>query len=301
MQNQIRGLVASLSILTMTACVGAVNVPAGANTNAGGSTRLESLLSQVNSRENIISSLEITETSLYSTSPQSVSIRNEGRQFTAVINGKTYLFPRTDINRARGTDSPLTRANFLARSQADVNDVLDQNFRNDYILFSYAVLNDANNRISRGFVVTGIPTPPDAIPTTASATYSGHIIVSSFTFSSPLRTVGLFGNLEMNVDFSNRRISGNVTNINAGNYNIPQSATITFNETSFDSDGSYDGRLILSQNLADAVGVTSITRGTYRGATYGMTAGSLAGVLDVAGTTAQSEQFRASGGFYADR
>ncbi len=309
MKNQIfSGLVASLSILTMTACVGAVNVPAGANTNtnadAGGSTRLESLLSQVNSRENIVSSLEVTELlSFYSTTSQTVSIQNEGRQFTAVINGKTYLFPRTDGSSANGVDSPLTRSNYLIRRQKYVDDVLDSNIRNNYILFNYGVFNDTTRRISFGFAVTGIPTAPNAIPTTASATYSGGTIIHSNTFDSPVRTVLLYGDVEMNVNFSSRRISGDITNIEDfdGIYPIPQNAIILFNETAFGRDGRYNGRLTLGSSFAEAVGVTSITRGTYRGATYGSDAGSLAGVLNVDGVTRDGDQFRAIAGFYADR
>ncbi len=266
-------------------------------------TELERLLLRVNSNENIVSSLEFTNLESFSTAPQSVSIEDGNGQFIATINGTRYIFSRIDSN----TINTVLGNNNLARLDRSSNDQLNPNAPNDYVFFNYSVFDETTNRSSFGFVVTGIKTLPDAIPTTSTASYNGRVAAISYLFPlsdvvSNTRTI-LGGDINMNVDFSQRTISGRITNIidPEGIAILPEDGVMDLNETTFRRDGSYNGRLTLSSNLEEALGIQNIFTNNYRGATYGQNANSLVGVFDISGLGIQSRQFRAVGGFLADR
>nr|MCA8836139.1 transferrin-binding protein-like solute binding protein [Pseudomonadota bacterium] len=304
MKNKIiKTMTCLLAGLTLTACVGAVNLPAGANTNtnAGGSTQLESLLSQVNSRENIVSSTLYTLNGQTSRLPDSVSIGDGDGQFVMIVNGRRYVFSVLEELVQYQVALNTERDSYVIRLERnDLTNALDPNNPKDYLLFSYVASGD--NFGSIGEFVTGIQTPPNAIPTTASATYSGRAYAGALDGDvQPLieTAFGVEGDITMNVNFAERTISGEMTNLTEADriIDIPSGSRITFNQTRFETDGSYDGTVTLSSSLRNALNITSVTRAVYRGDTYGNNAASVAGILEFNGSTTTVTNYYAGGGF----
>ena len=296
MKNQICGLVASLGLAVLAGC--------GAGTDNAPSTQLENLLSQVNSRENVVASINITTPSRITRSADAISLQVGDGQFVMAVNNRRYtLSDPQQISQYSAIYAPTEEGlAFAVRlERANLTDALDPSTPKDYLLFGY--FGSGDNVGSFGYFVTGIQTPPNTIPTTANATYSGRsyidLIVDADAGDSEAE-----GRLTMQVDFAKSRISGSITNIidPSGIANIPSGATITLEETAFNNDGSYNGNLLLNRDAMSGMGIQStIGNLAYRGKTYGNNAASLAGVLEFRGTKPNSDNFYAVGGFYADR
>ncbi len=298
MKNKtIKTITCLLAGLTLSAC--------GAGKDNTPSTQLENLLSQVNSRENIVSSTLYTSSGTTSRLPDSISIEDGDGQFVMIVNGTRYILSELVEAQQNYFALNVDRDSYLVRLERDdLTNALDPSTPKDYLLFSYVASN--NNFGSIGDLVIGIQTPPSAIPTTASATYSGRAYLGALD-GDVLPTLeiafGVEGDITMNVDFAQRTISGEMTNLtdSDGIGEIPQTAEITFNQTRFETDGSYDGTVSLSNNLINTLDITSVTNAVYRGDTYGNNAASVAGILEFSGSTTTVTNYYAGGGFYADR
>ncbi len=278
-------------------------------TPRAGFTQLESLLAQADNSENIVSSLNFNDDGITSRVPQRVSITGGKNQFIGNIAGERYIF--SDSSDDENIISTASGSEALIRLQHYATGALDPYTPNDYTLFSYFLTDDAGEVDTMGFFVVGIETPPNTIPTTASATYSGRTLafIASFSQGSEDSTFvdAIGGNVTMNVNFGRRIISGEISNINAtsiggdkNNPNIPANAIIELNETVFAGDGSYNGDLTVYKSFADPLNINTYV-GSYSGDTYGPNASSLAGVFEFRGQTLNGQPYAATGGFYADK
>ena len=267
-----------------------------------GFTQLESLLAQVDSRENFISSVtyNYNTAKITSRNPQNVFITDGDNQFIADIAGKEYIFSNISDNNKDSVNNGA--GDFLVRRQHYADGALNQNTPNDYILFQYGVYDDITNINSSGYVVVGIQTPQGSIPTTASATYTGRIASLVFYDGDSETFFLLGGRIDMDVHFGQRTISGEISNIAEyiDDIAIPASSVIELNQTTFRADGSYDGTLTVYKNFADPLNISTYVGG-YSGGTYGPNASSLAGVFDFTGQTLNGQPYAATGGFYADK
>ncbi len=271
-------------------------------TPRAGLTQLESLLAQVDSRENFISSVtyNYNTAKITSRNPQNVFITDGDNQFIADIAGKEYILSNiADTNRNSVENDAGA---FLVRRQHYADGALNQNTPNDYILFQYEAYDDITNIGSSGYVVVGIQTPQENIPTTASAAYTGGISALLFYDRDSETNFLLGGRIDMDVHFGRRTISGQISNIEEYIHDIaiPANAVIDLNQTTFRADGSYQGTLTMYKNFADALGLDTFV-GAYYGDTYGPNASSLAGVFEFNGDSVINADYALTGGFYADR
>ena len=267
-----------------------------------GFTQLESLLAQVDSRENFISSVtyNYNTAKITSINPQNVFITDGDNQFIADIAGEQYILSNISDNNKDSVNNGA--GDFLVRRQHYADGALNQNTPNDYILFQYGVYDDITNIGSSGYVVVGIQTPQGSIPTTASATYTGRI-ASLILYDEDSETIFLLGGrIDMDVHFGRRTISGEISNIAEyiDDIAIPASSVIELNPTTFRADGSYDGTLTIYSEFANPLNINTYVGG-YSGDTYGPNASSLAGVFDFTGQTLNGKPYAATGGFYADK
>ncbi len=300
MKNKtIKTIACVIAGLTLSAC------GAGTGTDNTPPTQLENLLSQVNSRENIVSSTLFTSGGTATRIPDSVSIGDGDGQFVMVVNGRRFVF--SELQEALQYHIALNaeRNSYVTRVERDdLTNALDPSTPKDYLLFSYVL--SADTFVSVGDFITGIQTPPNTIPTTASAIYSGKAYAGALdgdALPALENAFGVDGDITMTVDFAERTISGEMTNLIEFDriIDIPSESKITFNQTRFETDGSYDGTITLSSDLRNALNITSVTRAVYRGDTYGNNAASVAGILEFNGSTSTVTNYYAGGGFYADR
>ncbi len=330
--NNLMKITASLALAILSGCVGSINAgdigtggnnPNGSNTSnnsntpnnsnainpiTANSSELEILLSKVNSGQNIVSSVNFFEGGRITRHPNAVQVQHAGDAFLLTVSDRRYTLKHTrQVTQYQIVESSREDPDgYLFRIERDdLINALDPSAPKDYILFNYFGRGTPLGSI--GFGVTGIQTPPDTIPTTAIATYSGKAYIdgiepvvgsTSFNFN-----FNISARQTMTVDFAQKTISGSMTNIvdDSNAVSISSSAEITFDETTFNSDGSYRGELGISKSL-DVLGIASLNGNAfYRGETYGANAASLAGVVEFQGLTTGQNQFYAIGGFYADK
>ncbi len=271
-------------------------------TPRAGFTQLESLLAQADSNESWNASVtyDYDNAEITASNRQRVSITGGNNRFIANIAGKQYILSNISDNNKNSVNNGA--GDFLVRRQHYADGALNQSTPNDYILFQYGVSDNIENVGYSGYVVVGIPTPPNTIPTTASATYTGGIsALVSYDRDSETNFL-LGGRIDMNVHFGQRTISGRISNIEEyiHDIRIPTDTVIDLNQTTFKTDGSYEGTLTAYESFADALGLSDYSGGYY-GGTYGPNASSLAGVFELYGDSIINADYAITGGFYADR
>ncbi len=319
--NNLMKITAVLALAILSGCVGSINagdIGTGGNNSDNGdnggiarntitanSTELEILLSKVNNRKNIVSSTSVRTDNSISRRSDSVFIGDGDGQFVMTVNGRRYVFSETEEIAQSHVAFNSERDSYVVRIERDdLVNALDPSTPKDYLLFSYVASGDTFGSI--GEFVTGIQTPLNNIPTTASAIYSGRAYVGALNgdvLPSIAVPFGVDGDMTMNVDFAQKTISGEMTNLTEFDkiINIPSGSTITFNQTRFEADGSYDGTVTLSSGVRNVFGIRTVTGAVYRGATYGQNAESVAGILEFNGSTGTINNYYAGGGFYADK
>ncbi len=315
--NNLIKITAIAGVAILSGCVGSINagdIGIGGNNNGSNainpitanSTELEILLSKVNSGQNVVSSINIFSGGNFTRRPNAVSLQDGGNAFVLTVSDRRYTLTHTRqaaqyhiIQSSR--DDP---DGYLFRLERDdLINARDPSAPKDYLLLNYRGRGDGGG--SLGYFVTGIQTPPDTIPTAAVATYSGKAYIDGieplggttydFNFNISARQ-------DMTIDFSQNTISGRMTNIieDSNDVDVPSNAEIIFEETTFNSDGSYRGNIGIFG--LQVLGIASLNGSAfYRGETYGANAASLAGVVEFQGLTTGRNQFYAIGGFYADK
>ena len=317
--NNLMKITASLALAILSGCVGSINagdIGIGGNNNGSNalnpitanSSEFEILLSKVNSVQNVVSSVNFLSGGRIARHSNAVQVQHAGNAIALTVSDRRYTLRHTRqttqyqiIESSR--DDPDPDSYLFRIERDDLTSVLDPSAPKDYILFNYFARGDSIGSI--GFGVTGIQTPLDTIPTTSIATYSGKAYIDGIEpFSDG--TFGFNFNISarqnMTVDFAQNTISGSMTNIvdDSNAVAISSDAEITFEETTFNRDGSYRGNIGIFG--LQVLGIDSLNGNTfYRGETYGANAASLAGVVEFQGLTTGRNQFYAIGGFYADK
>ena len=147
--------------------------------------------------------------------------------------------------------------------------------------------------------------PEQLTAQTATATYTGPMGGGLYpTGAGAIDSIPAFyeGSLAMTVDFDANTIEGEGTfsNVDANTNNVITQGIATFAQTTFSSDGDYEGDLSFNSETRTYLGITDNQTGTYTGGFFGTSGQFLAGELVLRGENSNGSVVFA-GVFHVDK
>ena len=320
-----------IASLTLSACVGSVNVPAGTenkitdgaiDTTMDKATAIPNITDRIASYTRVgtfIQGNDINNPSdgvrdyTHSETQDTFRLATSGNNITMIVNGVAYDLSLTDDNIRRWESS--TNDNIYIEEASRVSNDLRATLageEDDAVLGTY-VFYDADRttygeeirhityNYTSGYATVGIQTPASFVESeTATATYTG--LMEFETYASKVtdiasRNSGVYyiGDLTMNIDFTAKTIDGTANLQHRGN--VAGTATLALAPI---VGNGFAGNFTFDDALRRNAGLINNSVGKYTGNFFGPNADDLAGVMQFNGTTANGAVI-GIGGFRGDR